>query len=531
MTSSLLDARLGSQTPRVSTHPPASYSSGPDVADLSEAAGLVLDPWQRYVLEHGLGERPDGRWSAREVACWVPRQNGKGAIIEARVLAGLFLFKEKRILWSAHEYKTAADGFLRIRELIQSAPEFDALVKRYWEGSGEQGIELTTGQRLKFIARSRGSGRGFSGDLIILDEAQELTLLQMKALFSTMSAKSITGNPQIWYLGTPPEDPAAWVYGIRKDGEVGKDRLAYFDWGLGEVDLNLAVKERLRRYAERDLWYQANPGLGIRISEEFCEDELSRLEEGFAPERLGMWLPYAGDAAAGWQIISEATWTAAQDKDSQLEGRPAYGVYVPPDRSYAAIGIAGARVGGGRHIEVAGDGMSLLDYRPDTGWVVPRLLQLDKHKPSVLVIDDKALAEAAEEAGLTVHRANAGDMVTGCQLLYDGICGDSRDVHHIGQADLTAAVAGAVKRDVGGSWAWARRDLAVDVTPLAATSLALFGHATPRVHRADRQPGAAFVATAPRRSQARRETSPAEQSGDVNQQRLREQLERDLIGR
>jgi len=71
------------------------------------------------------------------------------------------------------------------------------------------------------------------------------------------------------------------------------------------------------------------------------------------------------------------------------------------------------------------------------------------------------------------------------------VCGAdaaARDVHHIGQPELTAAVAGAVKRDVGGSWAWARRDIAVDVTPLASVSLALFGHCTPRVHRVEEQP-------------------------------------------
>ncbi|MGW3808845.1 hypothetical protein [Micromonospora sp. NPDC005113] len=452
------------------------------MADLSEAAGLVLDPWQRYVLEHGMGERPDGKWAAREVACWVPRQNGKGALIEARVLAGLFLLGERRILWSAHEYKTAQEGFLRIRELIQNAPDFDRLVKRYWEGSGEQGIELTTGQRLKFIARSKGSGRGFSGDLVILDEAQELTLLQMKALLPTLSARP---NPQIWYLGTPPEDPMAWVYGIRKDGEAGKDRLAYFDWGLGEVDTAVPLKDRLAGYADRDLWYRANPGLGIRLAEEFCEDELSRLKEGFAPERLGMWLPWAGDEGTGWQVIDQAAWEDACDDASEAEGRPAFGVYVPPDRSYTAIGVAGVSTEGGRHIEVTGDGDGL-DYRPGTGWVVDRLKELEKHKPSVIVIDDKAIAEAAEKAGLKVHRANVADVVTGCQLLYDGVAGadlTARDVRHIGQQELTDAVKGAVKRDIGGSWAWARRDLAVDVTPLAAVSLALFGHSTKRVHR------------------------------------------------
>lgn len=486
MTSSLLDVRLGSQTPRVSTYPQAAYSSGPDVADLADAAGLHLDQWQRLVLDRGLGERPDGKWAAREVACWVARQNGKGAIIEARVLAGLFLFGEKRILWSAHEYKTAQEGFIRIRDLIQNAPaEFNVGIKRFWEGSGEQGIEMTSGQRLKFIARSKGSGRGFSGDLIILDEAQELNLLQMKALFSTMSAKSIAGNPQIWYFGTPPEDPAAWVYGLRKDGETGKDRLAYFDWGLGEVDEAVPVKDRLKQYANRDLWYQANPGLGIRISEEFCEDELSRLKEGFASERLGLWLPYAGDKSNAWQVVTQHQWEARRRPDSKVTGRPAFGVYVPPDRSYAAIGIAGDSTLGGNHIEVAGNGQ-IVDYRPGTAWVVPRLKELERHAPSVLVIDDKALADEAENAGLVVHRANVADVVTGCQLVYDGLADpdeDARDLCHIGQPELTAAMAGATKRDVGGSWAWARRDLAVDVTTVAACSLALFGHCTPRIHR------------------------------------------------
>ena len=66
------------------------------------------------------------------------------------------------------------------------------------------------------------------------------------------------------------------------------------------------------------------------------------------------------------------------------------------------------------------------------------------------------------------------------------------DLH--GQKELTDAVAGAVKRDVGGSWAWARRDLAVEVATLAAVSLALFGHSTPRVHRPSRRiPMAAFA--------------------------------------
>src|SRR5690606_42159086 len=70
---------------------------------------LFRSEWQRYVLEHSLGEREDGRWCAFEVAVVVPRQNGKNVIIEARELAGLFLWGEKVIIHSAHQVKTARD--------------------------------------------------------------------------------------------------------------------------------------------------------------------------------------------------------------------------------------------------------------------------------------------------------------------------------------------------------------------------------------------------------------------------------------
>lgn len=504
MTSSLLSARHGSQTPRVSTYPPAAYSSGPDVADLAAVAGLNLDPWQRYVLEHGLGEQPDGKWSAREVGCWVPRQNGKGVIIEARVLAGLFLFGEKRILWSAHEYKTAQEGFLRIRELIQGTPDFDARVKRYWEGSGEQGIELyprngeKSGQRLKFIARSKGSGRGFSGDLIILDEAQELTLLQMKALYSTMSAKSIHGNPQMWYFGTPPEMPDAWVYGLRRDGELGKDRLAWFDWGLGEIDLNEPLSLRLARYENRDLWAQANPGLGIRISEEFCEDELSRLREGFASERLGLWLPPADDAG----LLDRKMWASMRDPESRRGEAAdlALAVDVTPLRDHASIAMFSLRDDGREH-------MQLIDYREGTEWLVDRIVELRKVLNPICVAYDAKngahtlLPELAKhgivrpidrpewdqepkrgdllELDTSMAVDAVGSWIDGFRAPPLLINGQPVPVYaHLGQQPLDIAVAGAGARSVGdaGQIAWARRAADVDIGPLAGVTEARYAY-------------------------------------------------------
>jgi hypothetical protein len=448
---------------------------------LAEAAGLVLDPWQRYVLKHGLAEQADGKWAAREVACWVPRQNGKGSIIEARVLAGLFLFGEKRILWSAHEYKTAQEGFLRIRDLVEGTPELNALVKRFWEGSGEQGIELVSGQRLKFIARSRGSGRGFSGDLVILDEAQELTLLQMKALFSTMSAKTIDGDPQIWYFGTPPESPTAWCYGLRDDGEAGKPRLAYFDWGLGDVEMHLSEDEQLAKYADRDLWYQANPALGIRISEEFCEDELSRLKSGFAAERLGMWQPRA---KSGSGVIPDELWLSLAEADPVRPASVAFAVVVNSKRTHTAIAAAGVRPDG----TLLG---SIVDYRPGTHWVAERVAELKaRHKPLAIVAQDKGptgtLHTALAEHGVTPAEARgrprpgdllspwASDLAIAFGLFLDVV--HERRFRHLDEAPLNVALAASDTRALSGGTAWDYADPAV--APLLAVTEATWAALT-----------------------------------------------------
>src|SRR3954470_5539568 len=88
----------GVQVPRVRHAPRVRDSAWEDVADLAAAYGLTLDPWQENVLQAAMGERHDGQWATPRVGVSVPRQNGKGAIIEARELAGLLIFGEDTII-------------------------------------------------------------------------------------------------------------------------------------------------------------------------------------------------------------------------------------------------------------------------------------------------------------------------------------------------------------------------------------------------------------------------------------------------
>lgn len=201
--SSGLAVRLGSQVPRFQVVPAAVSSAGSEAVELAASAGLRLDPWQVLVLEGALGEREDGLWAASEVGLIVPRQNGKGGILEARELAGLFLFGERLLLHSAHEFKTCSEAFRRLRDLVVNTPDLLRQVapRGIHSAHGDEGIELRDGRRIRFVARTGGSGRGFTGDLIVLDEAMKLSGAIMSALVPTLAARP---NPQIWYTASAP---------------------------------------------------------------------------------------------------------------------------------------------------------------------------------------------------------------------------------------------------------------------------------------------------------------------------------------
>src|SRR3954468_24365299 len=120
----------GAQQPTRLLLPPETErlrTSGPEVLALCASAGLYLDPWQEFALDCALWERPspdpedegEWEWSAFEIALLVSRQNGKGAILEARELAGLFHFGEELILHSAHEFKTSGEAYRRIKNRIE----------------------------------------------------------------------------------------------------------------------------------------------------------------------------------------------------------------------------------------------------------------------------------------------------------------------------------------------------------------------------------------------------------------------------
>jgi hypothetical protein len=106
------------------------------------------------------------------------------------------------------------------------------------------------------------------------------------------------------------------------------------------------------------------------------------------------------------------------------------------------------------------------------------------------VVDDTgpagSLVAPLEAAELEVVKPSTRARAAADGGLYDAVM-DSRSLRYRPHPALDAAVAGAAKRPLGDSWAWARRGLSVDISPLVAVSLARWGHAT-RAHLHNREP-------------------------------------------
>lgn len=442
-----------------------------------------------------LSVRDDGQWACFEYAEICPRQNGKTVLFMARALAGLFLLGERTILWSAHEYRTAMRSFRDMRGLLgvlgtvvgPNLLDVEGIPVKVNNTNGEESfLRLDTGQELKLVARSKGAGRGFSTDCMLVDEAFAYTEDHQDALMPTLAARP---NPQICYASSPPLNGRTGgpLYALRARALAGDDQtLGWRDWGLDDVlddVLALAPADRIAFLDDPGRWAGSNPAAGLgRVSQEsILRLRRSLSEEGFGREILGMW-PRQTASGQGWQVVSKTAWDARAGADGRPDSAISFCLDASwPDAAFGAVGVAG-RLEDELVVQV-------VDHRPGTAWMVPRARELrDRYPGAVFVLDKKGpagfLLHELEEAGIDVVTPSMEDVGRAFGEFVASVAGDEPSLRHFDQPELNAAVKAAGTRPVGDARTWARRG-DVDISPLTAVTGALHG-----VHERSAEPWA-----------------------------------------
>lgn len=444
-------------------------TNGDLAATIGEQVGLTPDADQRAILDAMFAENEPGIPACFETAVVAPRQNIKTSTLQIAALTDLFLLGVELHIWTAHLFRTSRSSFEGMVGLIESNPDFRRRCRPHRTANGAEAIELKSGERIEFHARSKGGGRGLTGKRVTLDEGMFLSAAEMGALLPTMATMP---DAQVRHASSAGLLTSDVLRSIRNRGRKGGDRsLAYFEWAAPFVD---CAQQFCAHIVEtpgcaldnRDLWRQANPAFGRRISEEMLENFRRAMPpHEFAREFLGWWddPPEAGGAAIPWD-----DWSALLDPGSRYGGTGlALGLHISGDRTTAYVGAIGERTDGLLHAEI-------VDVVTPQQAVAAVKARVEKHRCRVVVDPGShagSLISDLEDEGVRVEPVTLTKLTQACGMVIDAV--SSKTLRHIGQAPLDAAVrAAGVRQTSRDAWAWEGQG----ITPLTAVTLAMFGY-------------------------------------------------------
>ncbi|TAJ46348.1 MAG: terminase [Herbiconiux sp.] len=448
----------------------------PRVEAKGREVGLLFDWWQAQLGSVCLGYGDDGKYVATVggIGLSIPRQVGKTYFVLALLFILCILFPGFHVVWTSHHLRTTnktlttARGMARRKKI---APHIEAVRTSHGEGQ----VEFKNGSMIMFGARSQGFGRGFDEiDAEVFDEAQ---ILDTKALEDMIAATNQARHPYgalLFFMGTPPRpsDPSDAFTSRRAKAIEGKASKAIW------LEIGADPKSDPN---DQSQWPLMNPSYPHRTPPESMERLRENLEDddSWNREGRGVWDPLNTS-----RVIDEVTWGKQADPASMAIDRLTLSIEVPPDRSTAAVGLAGLRADGRWHVE-------LDEERHSVDWAIQWVVDRTKKNPLHAVVVDELSGLAEEKRGrhyligtkvrVTLAGSEGKDMAIACAKFYDGIYDGS--VWHTNQTQVNVALSVATKRPLAGRWAWNRRDPNSNISPIVAETLALWGAQSDNVKR------------------------------------------------
>lgn len=459
--SSAKTVRVGSQAPKQRTaNGPVVYSDADGACAISSNLGLDLFEWQRNVLEDWCAKDEHNRPAYITCGLDVPRQNGKNAALEAYEVLAMTVYGW-HILHTAHRVKTTKKAFYRLVKYFtdRNHPEFSSQVETIRRTNGEESITLTNGASIEFASRTTGSARGYDDiQLVVYDEAQELTDSQFQSIDYAMSASTTDGGSrQKIFTGTPPyEGCNGTVFSRQRSAalNVTPGRTTWTTWACD----HLPRKDATWDDVIGDV-YECNPSMGLLLDIEYTETEFAGATiMGFAQERLDWWTPLRTVDHA----IPKKLWGSCEIDEigNKYPCRTTFGLKFEPDGSSAAL--VGCKVG--KRGEAAVELVEIIDTSKGTR-VLAEWLANKARTASCIWIDGLSgadalcdnLAEFHAPRGFVV-RPSTADVVGASVNFLDGLkCGK---LAHTPNEWMDRSATECVKRAIGrrGGWGFGSTD-------------------------------------------------------------------------
>lgn len=429
-------------------------------ADAAPSMGYDLLPWQRRLLLDMGAVDASGKWVHPRVGESVPRQQGKsvGLIVWVAFLAALMGYK---VLWTEHNYSTTMEMLERFRAIFGKFPNDRVLGRDGWRDqlvatssqTGQEWMRFRSGGVIQFSTRTKSSRLGFSFDVVVYDEAQELTGVHTQVINPT-TVSGAKHNLQLVYSGTPTRagSPAEVFREVREQAWEGGERaddLLWLEYGVEEVG----------DIWDESRWAAAMPSLGAHADARALRAGMKDMDElGAAQEYLGYWLPKTdgGDPP----LLSAAEWAACEVPEGPAPRpgeRVAFGVKFSADG--ATVSVAGAVLAPGSerpHVELA----RCESTASGTAWLASWLMERGSKACSVAVDGRSgagALCDRMEQARAPrgyVMRPTADQAVTAANEIYEGV--RTGAVTHIADEALAMSATTSTRRPIGkaGGWGW-----------------------------------------------------------------------------
>ena len=453
--------RRGNQRPTFQVVGEYESTSGRECARLFEAYGVRFYPSQRYELDLFLARDAYGRAAAKTIGISKPRQNGKSFAARHYAL-WMAAVEGRHVLYTAHHGNTTREMFKLIRNFVEGVPDFASELGResIKRAQGNESVNFANGGSIEFNTRTNAVARGKTFDVIVVDEAQELTDEQADALTPTTIA-SDSGDPQMIYLGTPPNAkcPGTVFRRLHDDAHAGNGGDAWWlEWAATEIGDRYDV----------DRWYRCCPAMGYRIREDVMRDAADKSsDDGFAREYLGWW---SSEVITVEHVIDADAWSLCETDDPPAEGLMCAGVKFGQDRTTLSACIRPK--GGAPYVE-------WVDTRPLTdgvGWVAD-WLDVRRAKVATVEMDGGsvgALTTKLADRGFpkaAVSIAGTKDMAKAVSMLTNAV--SEHQLAHYGQEELTDSATKCAKRRIGSDGVGFADAEGADATLIESCALAL----------------------------------------------------------